>query len=345
MKRRFIFLLSLLQVLPMTAMAQVEKAKDSRTFTFYMENDCFGGTDQHYTNGLRLTWISPDLTEYREDSRLSKLSYSLIRRLPFVNKPGFQRSISISVGQNIYTPEDIKRSELIEDDRPYGGVTYFAIGFHSKSSRRMDTLEFDLGTVGPHSYADEYQETVHEWIDSTDPQGWDNQLKDEPILEVFYERKWKLLQSRAGRGFGYDMIPHLGGGLGNAYTYAHAGAGVRFGWNLPNDFGTLLIRPGCDTNAAFDERDPRFFRRHRLGIHVFAAVDGRAVLRNIFLDGNTFQDSHSVDKKPFVADFLAGVGLLVGRFKISYTHVYRTKEFETQKDEQVFGSITLSFSY
>jgi len=310
-----------------------------------MENDWFGGTDQHYTNGLRLTLISPDLTDYRKNPEIPKVSYPLLTRLSFLKNPGFQRSISISIGQNIYTPEDIEHSDLIEEDCPYAGVTYFAVGFHSKSTSRMDTLEFDLGIVGPHSHAEDSQKTVHEWIDDTRPNGWGNQLEDEPVLGVLYERKWKLLRSRAGRGFGYDMIPCLGGGLGNAYTYAHAGAKVRYGWNLPNDFGTLTIRPGCDTNAASDERDPRFFRRNRSGIHVFAAVDGRAALRNIYLDGSTFQDSHSVDKKPFVADFMAGVGLIAGRFKISYAYVYRTKEFETQKDEQQFGAITLSATF
>jgi len=251
----------------------------------------------------------------------------------------------VSIGQNIYTPEDIESSEVIEEDRPYAGITYLGIGFHSKSNSRMDTLEFDLGAVGPHSYAEESQEIVHDWIDSPDPKGWDNQLKDEPALGVFYERKWKLPQSGIGSGFGYDMIPHLGGGLGNVYTYAGTGAEVRFGWNLPNDFGTFPIRPCSDTSAAFDERDPRFFRHGRFGVHVFAAVDGRAVLRNIFLDGNTFQDSHSVDKKPFMADFMAGVGVIVGPFKGSYAYVYRTKEFETQKDQQAFGTVTLSVSF
>lgn len=345
MKLKPVFLSILLLLLPLTAMAQVKKAKDFKTFTFYLENDVFADRDRHYTNGLKLTWISPDLTDYQNNSGVPKWSYPLIKGLPFVNKPGFQRSISLSVGQNIYTPEDIERSDLIKKDRPYAGIAYFAIGFHSKSSSRMDTLEFDLGIVGPHSYAEECQKVVHEWSDSPHPNGWDNQLEDELALEAIYERKWKLLQSGVGSGFGYDLISRLGGGLGNVYTYANTGAGVRFGWNLPNDFGTFLIGPGCDSNAPFDERDPRFFSHERFGIHVFAAVDVRAVLRDVFLDGNTFRDSHSVDKKPFVADFMAGVALIVNRFKISYTYVYRTKEFKTQKDEQVFGAIALSVSY
>jgi hypothetical protein len=71
-------------------------------------------------------------------------------------------------------------------------------------------------------------------------------------------------------------------------------------------------------------------------------VDGRAVGRNIFLDGNTWQDSHSVDKNHVVADMSSGVSLVYKRVKITYTHVYRTKEFTDQDKGQVFGSISFS---
>jgi len=341
-----IFLFSLSGLLPLTAVAQDEAAKDFRTFTLYLENDIFDDTDSLYTSGLKLSWISPDLTDYRENSRLPKWSYPLIKRLPLVNKPGLQYSVSMSIGQNIYTPEDTESSDLVKDDRPYAGILYYAIGFHSKSSRRMDSLEFVLGIVGPHSYAEETQKKVHELSNKDSPNGWDNQLEDEPILGVFYDRKWKLRQSKTRSRFSYDLIPHMGVGLGNALTYAHIGTGLRFGWNLPNDFGTFTIRPGSDTNAAIDETDPRFFRRdERFGIHVFAAVGGSWILRNILLDGNTFRDSHSVDKEPFVANFMVGVGLLLSRLKVSFAHVYHTKEFKTQKNEHSFTAITLSFSY
>ncbi|MDL1968686.1 MAG: lipid A deacylase LpxR family protein [Deltaproteobacteria bacterium] len=152
----------------------------------------------------------------------------VINRLPFVNEPGFQRTISISIGQNIYTPENIIQSDLIQYDRPYAGITYFAIGFHSKNNCRMDTLEFDLGIVCRYSYAEDCQKVIHEWINSTAPKDWYNQLKDEPVLNIFYGRKWKLVQSGIGRGFSYDLIPCIGVGLGNVLTYAHAGTGLRF---------------------------------------------------------------------------------------------------------------------
>lgn len=340
------YILVTLLVFPYNLSFAEKRPEDYKTVTFYFENDVFTGTDKEYTNGIKLTWISQDMTDYRDDPRVPEWSYPIIRNLPFVNKPGFQRNISLSIGQNMYAPEDLERTDLVPDERPYAGITYLALGFHSKGSRRMDTLEIDVGILGPHSYAEGIQKTWHRWIDTTEPMGWEHQLKDEPILNVFYERKWKVLQSKIGREFGYDLIPHLGCSLGNAFIGANLGAQVRFGWNLPNDFGTFLIRPGSDTNAPMDERDPRLFLRFkRLGIHVFAGLDARAVARNILLDGNTFRDSHSVEKKPFVAHAMAGLGILFHRFKISYAYVYQTKEYDTQKEGQEYGAITVSYSY
>ena len=333
-------------ILPCRSFAGDDIARRMSTFTLYMENDLFYKTDRQYTHGTKLSYLSPDLSDYRDNPLVPAWSYPIIERLPFINEPGCQRSVSFSLGQNIYTPEEIERSDLIINDRPYAGITYLAVGFHSKNNRQMDTLEFDMGIVGPHSYAEDVQETIHNWVDSTDPKGWGHQLHDEPIFNAFFERKWRLFQRKYSRGFGSDCIPHIGCGIGNALTGANAGGEIRFGWNLPNDFGTFIISPGSDSNAPVDNTDPRFSRfLHRVGIHLFLAADGTAVAHNILLDGNTFRDSHSVDKKHFVACFVGGIGIIAGRFKITYSHVYQTKEFETQEKEQQYGAISLSCTF
>ena len=319
--------------------------KDHSTLTFYLENDMVTGTDREYTNGVKLTWISKDLSDYH-DVHTPAWSRHIIDALPFVNKPGTVRNVSLSIGQNMYAPEDLERTDLILDDRPYAGITYLAAGFHSKDRKRMDTFEINVGIVGPHSYAEQVQKTWHKWINATDPKGWDHQLKDEPILNLNYERKWKLLKSDLKKGFGFDLIPHLGAALGNALTGVNSGAQARFGWHLPNDYGTFLIRPGSDTNAPMNDDDPRFYPiSRRLGCHFFAGFNTSAVIRNIFLDGNTFQDSHSVNKKPFVLQGMAGVAFIVHRFKITYAYVYQTKEYDTQKEGQEYTSMTVSYSF
>jgi hypothetical protein len=77
----------------------------------------------------------------------------------------------------------------------------------------------------------------------------------------------------------------------------------------------------------------------------FGAVNGRAVARDIFLDGNTFTDSHSIDKNYFVADIAAGLAVNYKRFIMTWTQVMRSKEFKGQEDEHSFGAIAVSYSF
>ncbi|NIM91908.1 MAG: DUF2219 family protein [Candidatus Aminicenantes bacterium] len=316
--------------LPVLSMAQETKTNNHASFSFYFGNDSFAGTDRCFTGGLKLSWTSKNLENYHKSPWL--------KWLPFVKKPEFQQAISISLGLNAFTPDNIQRSDLLEEDRPYAGYLYLALGIHSRSNLRLDTLEFGLGIIGPHSYGEELQRSIHELFNFIEPKGWHNQLKDEFTFQVIYERKWKVFQSGTSDGFGFELIPHLGGGLGNVYIYAHTGAQLRWGWNLPDDFGTSLIRPGGDCNLGFWTRGP-------FGIYAFAGVDGKAVLRDMFLDGNTIRDSHRVDKNAFVADIQVGIGLRTGRFNLSYSYVFWTKRFETESEEQIFGVFQISYSY
>lgn len=43
-----------------------------------------------------------------------------------------------------------------------------------------------------------------------------------------------------------------------------------------------------------------------------------------------------------MADLLGGNGLVLGRTKLIYTHVYRTEEFYGQKGGQLLGSVSLA---
>ncbi len=325
--------------------AQTGPSKKYQTFFIYFENDIFGETDKHYTNALKLTWLSSDLTEYDEDTRLPRWGLPLLRHLPLINRPGFQRNVGLSLGQNIYTPEDISRSDLIKNDRPYAGWTYLSLTFHVKNVTQMDVFEVTLGIVGPSSLAKQSQRTIHRWIESQEPKGWDHQLRNEPGLIIGWQRSWRLFSAGMGKGFGFDFIPRIGAVVGNVSTHANLGGEVRFGYHLPFDFGTSFIRSGSGIEAPVDIADPRLRLRENFGIHLFIDVDARAVARNIFLDGNTWKESHSVDRKRLVADMAAGISILYKRIKLSYAHVYRTKEFDGQNKAQAFGSVTLAMTF
>jgi lipid A 3-O-deacylase len=86
-------------------------------------------------------------------------------------------------------------------------------------------------------------------------------------------------------------------------------------------------------------------RPRGLSAYVFIGASGRAVLRDVFLDGNTFRDSHDVDRNLLVGDLMAGVTVGYGGLKLSLAKVLRTSEFDGQPHDHRFGSITLSYAY
>lgn len=318
-------------------------SRDFRTFSLYIENDVFAGDDDQYTNGLKLTWSRYGLSELPDDAWAHRWLYPIVKRLGFKDSSESEKALTFSVGQNIYTPRDIEEFELIKDDRPYAGVTYVEIGFHRKSDNHMHTLGLCAGIVGPHSYAEQLQTYGHALLNSDDANGWDHQLEDEPVMCLIYDYKQKIFASNINTGFGGDVIFNTGGGIGNVRTYYNIGMMMRCGWNVPNDCGNFPIQPATCFNAEL--KQSTCDRRNRFGVHLFLSGGGQAVLHDIFLDGNTFRDSHSVDKKPFVGVLAGGIGLVYGKIKTVFAYVARTKSFETQQDPEVFGSINISFQY
>jgi len=297
--------------------------------SFQWENDIFtgSGTDRHYTNGLRVSWL-------RGDDKVPRWVLGAARALPWFPDGGYVRG-SWALGQNLYTPEDIQERELIPDDRPYAAWLYLGRGLVLETGRVVDIMELSVGVVGPAAFGEEVQKGIHEFIDSPDPRGWSNQIGNELAVQAIYQRKWRTLHDGEDRGFGVDLMPHVGGALGNVFIHGAAGGTLRLGWDLPADYGPPRIQPGLPGSEFFVPRS-------QLSGYFFLGGEARAILRNMFLDGNTFRDSHAVNKHWLVADFQAGAALQSYGVRLAYTYVVRTEEFIGQDGYDAFGTFTLS---
>lgn len=310
--------------------AKAEEATETGTLSLVFENDLFYDTDRNYTNGVRASWLSgPD--------RTPEWALRAAHWFPLFPDGGTVRT-SYAVGQNMYTPEDIALRDPPLDDRPYAGWLYGSIGLIAETGRRLDQLELTFGVVGPASLAEQTQTIVHEITGSQEPRGWDTQLKNEPGVILTYQRSWRRFVSESVSGFSFDATPHAGGALGNVFTYANAGLTFRFGQRLPLDYGPPRIQPSLPGSGFFVPQDG-------FGWYLFAGMEGRAVARNIFLDGNTFRNSRSVDKEPLVGDLQFGIALTWSNVRLSYTHVLRTREFETQDETDDFGAFSVSIQF
>jgi len=318
----------------------ISSAEDDNGYivTIQFENDFFGGgTDRHFTHGTRLQCLSKPV-EWITNAA-DKIPWFSAEKALARPENALKARASLSLGQNIYTPENTASSELVTDDRPYGGWLYIGFGIVANQGlKRYDKLELQVGIIGPCSGAEEVQTFWHSAFGLQVPQGWDNQLDNEPGVVLYYEQARRFGRDNIFHGLGVDIIPRFGGSIGSVFTHAASGFTLRLGPDLQYDFGTPRIRPSLPGGG--------YFRRKKgFTWYLFTGLEGRAVLRNVFLDGNSFSSSHSVDKKYFVGDLQAGIAFQINRLRLSYTQIFRTKEFEKQNKADIFGALSLSYHF
>lgn len=299
-------------------------------FSLTLENDLFGsGTDENYTNGFRVSYMNLE-------TELHPLILKGVDLLPFFERG--EKTVSYySFGQNLYTPSNLKTPTPDPNDRPYAAWLYGSAGLTTAYENHVDDLEIALGVVGPAALGEPVQKAVHKYIAGDTPEGWDTQLDNEPGLIITYQRTWPSFFDYSLLGFTLGAAPHAGMALGNIYTYANTGVTLSLAPSWQNlQANPLRVRPAVPGSGYYE------IPAKKWGWYVFAGFDGRAIARNIFLDGNSFADSRSVDKKYFVGDISGGFALTYEDYRFSYTLNYRTEEFHTQDDAQLFGSVSIS---
>lgn len=334
----------LLLALLLCASLSPSRSDSGGILTVTLENDVFAGTDRHYTHGTRLSYLHPEATG-------SSWMDPLLDRF----KAGLKiegKRFGLALGQNMYTPANLAARILLKNDRPYAGWLYGGLILQRRGTEYgghvavLDHLELNVGVVGPESFAEDTQIWWHEVIDSGRPVGWDHQLRSEPGVVLIANRNYTLATPDAYRGWGSDLTASIGGTLGNISAYLNGGVTFRTGYRLPRQASGGPIQPTVQPSAFQGTRDATTTDKSpRWGVALFGGIDGRAVGRNIFLDGNTFRHSHSVDKEPVVADLKTGLNLQIRCLDFTAAYVYRTREFRTQPELNQFGSLSVGIRF
>ena len=320
-------------------------------FSLQVENDffnLFNKSDRDYTNGIRLGWLSPAITSMPPAWVALTTIPTFLGEAP---ADSVVRRVGISVGQNLYTPADINTPQPIFNDRPYAAWLYASVLLqytykrydaktHQQEPTRLDSLSLDLGLIGPAAGGEWVQNNFHRLIGSPQAAGWANQLHNEFTMDLAFERRWRVGRATVIEDpkLEVDVIPRIGASLGNVAIYGEVGGTARIGKNLRDDFGPPRPRPALPGSEAFIG-DGSF------GWYLFAGVDGYAVARNIFLDGNTDGQSLRVWKRPFVGEGQFGLALTYRGVRVTFTQVMRTPEFYEQGRFDMFGSINATFRY
>jgi len=319
--------------------------------TLFLDNDLFSGTDQNYTNGVRLSYITegkPIINIPFIQKNLQRLSGGDDSSLWVKKVWGFEDpekveySYGFALTQLMYTPETLEALITPQGEHPYAGWLGIGFSLHARDAHILQSVEFSLGVVGPHSYAQESQDFIHDVRNQEKFQGWDSQIPNEVTFNVILNqrRRWEIFEEvQLPCGLELDGFHETGIALGNFLTAAHIGGMVRVGWNLPVEFSDPRLTTSAHTQKLYSGQS---VNRKAWSFYALAGVRGSGILHDITLDGPVFRSFDTgVDREPWVGEVYAGFGVRRNDWEIGYVHTYRTRRFKSQKRAQSFGSIAV----
>ncbi len=318
-------------------------------FQFTGENDVlvpFDPSDDDYTNGLRFDWTyvrgcAPKWMGSWGEQHLPRIAEQL-RHFVYKDSVPADYHYAVEFGHMIFTPNDLDATQLIVEDRPYAGFAYGGVSFAvtdnegPTQARRQHQFQFLVGAVGPISHAEQVQKFAHFISQSSPPRGWDNQLHNEPGLQLNHTFQQRFVFG----GEHFDFIPGTNLALGSLYDFAGVQALLRV--------GTKNMRGFPVSNITLSAADADHRGDGKFEFYFYGGAEARAVFHNIFLDGNTFVDSHNVKKERYVYDLKTGASLRYDQWRLSYSFVRRSREFSPDPPGvntagHGFGSVTISW--
>jgi lipid A 3-O-deacylase len=315
---------------------------DTRRFEF--DNDIIsGGSDDQFSAGWSMQWHSSPEDSW-DDLDLSAFSKWVARSVPGLEMAESSVRRGKGIGQYMQTPEDISQEELIEDDVPYAGILTWANSWYAGSDDRAVTFQMVVGVMGPLSLAEDAQKFVHNDLGAgDDPRGWDNQLDNEPLFNLNYHYSHKLARFGRREGVMSDISAGGGVGLGNIFTYGQAGLEFRVGWHLPRGFTEV---PDVAGRGVIVDPCPDRLRDNEKQIYFTAVVRGAGVGYAASLDGNAWEDSHSVDYDRFQGQGILGLHFARAPYTLHLSYMMSTSLAEIESDsDPSWGNISLDWEF
>lgn len=269
-------------------------------------------SDRNYTNGIGLGWTSAPGVLPHIVGPLSRALFG----------PGEER-ISLGIFQQIFTPDDTRADPPSPFQRPYAGYLALHLALLQEHANTQNMLAVDLGLIGPAALGEEVQNGFHRIIGQDATRGWGSQLHNEPTLEIYTSRTWRLPLGKLG-GLDTDALPAVALGIGNVRIYGEGGAVFRIGRGLAADFGPNRLFPATGGSPVFVTVRP-------FAWYFFVGAGGEAVAHDLFLAGNTFSAGPHVTANPFLGTFEAGFAVIIHGIRISYMQVFQTKAWHGQQ--------------
>jgi hypothetical protein len=376
LKWRYLFLLAAIIMTPLRTTAAQHWYQADRSWSVVEENDAFSGGDSAYTQGVRLVITYNAWTpRLRHAVRLSPfavlapMSFDSLKYpcSAFTKYPGRKCAFfGFSFGQTMYTPPDLRVSDVDYTKRPYAGYLFISGTVTAIMNRTLLSSELFAGIIGPQAFARETQSLAH-WTwspDSPRPQGWSHQLGFSPQLTLvnqFSHRPSRLEHCIAKCDGTYsekriwDVSFRGESTLGTLMTRLSGGLTGRLGYAFP-DVPIAQRIPSTRSRITKEKSEQsgrckcKLIEKLAPWAVAFTTIDGRVIGHNALLSGGwndrgdgSWNQFKAIETRHFVSEFAYGFAAGSDYLTLSWQKVRRSSEF-THPDGGVhkFGSLSLS---
>lgn len=226
--------------------------------------------------------------------------------------------VRLEFGQEMYTPTKDSPTPL-PGERPYAGWLYGRLAVRTADVRQLRSFGMTLGVTGPPSLGESVQRGFHSLFGFRRPLGWKYQLATEPAFALIAEHTWRFAPGYASSFI--DFLPSVGATAGTLRTAIGGGGRLRV--------GTGIVHPWLAADSI-----------RRFAIHGFVATHVEGVARDLFLDGNTFRNSITVDSEPIRGQWERGVHIDLGLLGIEYSATSESRPYRTGPASHTYSTLT-----
>ena len=311
-------LVSLIFVLQLAVVFAQKTAYEVGVIT---ENDLYTSiiNDKYYTNGLGFyfTYLNPNFN-------------------PKINK----KSTTFRISQSVFTPKIRNVTIASKVDRPPAGLIFAEIRKnYYYQTQSVIKIGFQIGYVGPNSFAKETQKILHQIIGIDEVQGWQFQINNTLALQtsLMFSKKIPILKNHQKIDFHCQSETSLG----TVLTGTTVGLSTRI--------GLKKLLPIYDSNfygAALNANKLQYKSQSEAYFYVNSGVNYQ--LYDATFQGSLFSDSSPItfDLIPFRYVGSAGFKYRKNNLNLSYAFVYQGKEARNEKlTGFYYGTIAVGFLF
>ena len=283
-------------------------------FRFHYDNDYFAASDENYTQGYNLEFVST----WFDKNPIKKL---LLKPKDFKLKHG------IAIEHIGFTPNRYDLPEIQVNDRPFAAAIMLKSFIIAENDIRHTRLHssFSLGIIGPGAFGEEMQVGIHKATGNKEPLGWRHQIKNDIVANYAIGIEQQVLS--VDDFFSFQVQSNLN--IGTLFTNVSAGT-------------NLLL--GKFNNSFSSEDNKNNFQIYIYAQPIFTLVGYDATLQGGLITRDSPYVIASGNLERLTTQFNFGLIVQTRTMYFEYTRSSITKEFSTGRLAK-WGGIRIGFTF